>query len=111
MATKTRKTPTTRGKRSGPGTKARGQGRKTNMIGRGHLAGSKTITPTMVKNKQDALRFLQANDLFGDFCASTAVQNELQRNGWTQQNQQQNQPAKLTAGGRRTAQDRQAANA
>jgi len=108
MATKTRKTPTTRGKRAGTGTKARGQGSK-NMIGRGHLAGSKTVTPTMVKNKQDALRFLQTSGLFQDFCASTAVQNELQKNGWTQQNQHQNQPAKLTAG-RRTAQG-QAASA
>jgi len=113
MALKTRKTPTTRGQRAGTGSTAKGQG-KTNMIGRGRKAGagnttmgSNAITPATISNYQQWLRFGQKNNLLNRLFGSEQHQ-ELFNN--YQQNQQ-NQPAKITAGTRRTAQERQAANA
>jgi len=116
MALRTRKTPTTRGQRAGTGSTAKGQG-KTNMIGRGRKAGagntalgSNAITPQMIENYQQWLRFGQKYNLINRLFASPQfpeLHNTYQQN---QQNQQNQQPAKLTAGTRRTAQERQAAN-
>jgi len=107
MALKTRKTPTTR-KRAGTGTKARGQGSK-NMTGRkagagNNAMGNKPIEAKNIGTFQQWLRFGQKNDLLHRFFGSPNYQTELSKF-------HQNQPASLTAGGKRTAQDRQSASA
>src|SRR5215207_1891672 len=103
MATKTRKTPTTRGKRSG--TKARGQGSAKTLLknmtasrkaGAGNTMGNNaSITAKTIANYQQWLRFGQKNDLLHRFFGSPNYQTELTK-------YQQNQPASLTAGGKRT---------
>lgn len=113
MALKTRKTPSTRGKRAGTGTTARGQGNKTNMTGRGRkganagnnaMGNNSPITAQNISTFQQWLRFGQKNNLLSRLFASPLHQTELQKF-------QSNQPANLSAGGRRTAQERQAATA
>lgn len=112
MALKTRKTPTSRGKRTGTGTTARGQGSKTNMTGRGRKAGTgnsamgnnNAITAQNIETYQQWLRFGQKNNMLNRLFGSPQHQKLFSAF-------QQNQPASVTAGSRRTAQERQAANA